>query len=281
MTKTLKIGWWNTGFAPPTTKKAKSKRTLSQVIKIVKSLFLQKGIELLGLCEMSEAAFMDAGLQSWMAANNIKFDVYGKKFGNLVWDLGILYKEDSISVTDFLIVDENEDSLEHKKTAGKWSLLVWDKPLDIYLSHFAQSSTRSIEKRDIINRIITSVISNPGKIEAIAMGDYNIQLCEEELYLKIDKSRQRSITNRVYSPFWRFCSEKYGQSVADSISGTTYFNGEWHLLDYFFYNKILTDTNNVLYCDEDDFGILDDIFAGTDLKKQDHLPVYITLKGNL
>lgn len=280
MESQAKVGWWNTGFRPPTTiRNAKGKRSLLEAVNIIFRLIDQKNISILGLCEISDEFLTSSEFSNELTKRELKHVQYTKTQGNLVWDIALIYDPVIVEIGNHYILGEGDVKV-HKKIAVKWEAKMFGHRIDFYLSHFTAKSIGPDEKRELINDINSALINSVDCKISIAMGDYNLQLFEENTFKKIARSRQYAQKKLLsYSPFWKKAGEKFHHTSNKQISGTSFYDGTWHFVDFMFYHPSLCNHQNPMYIDDSDADIIDDIFLPHEIES-DHLPIYLTLRKN-
>jgi hypothetical protein len=227
----LTFAWWNTGLSPAGKERsgtgAVSDDDVRIAVGIVNGLFQTLDVDCLALGEVTRTDLY----RLCDCLKRRECSVYDgtHRDGRLVFDTGVIYRTDRISLDfDLAIMDLWGD--RKLKLANWLILMVQDeaRPFHLFVSHWPSHVqpdseqlriTMACRLRAKVDEIIEHSMDDA---YIILMGDFNEEpfhhCMEHELLATRDRSLARKRARHLYNPFWRHLGESAPHTCHDTSS---------------------------------------------------------------
>lgn len=210
----LDLFWWNVGISPPlppgVQKKDKSKELLIAG-EYIKKFSLERPIDLIGLCEVSENEYdYLSNLSKELQMTYIDLSEF---VGKVCIDMAVMYEESKLEyIKHKSIVDRLPDGTS-VRTGSKVVFRERKNKqfISVFLSHWASIlHMDDISRDDVANSLrshINVVYDKYGPdAQIILMGDYNAQPYSTSVHRKLFSTKDYHLVkkkkNLLFNPFW-------------------------------------------------------------------------------
>jgi len=286
----LNVCWWNIGISPPVRKKKEDKSEAIEIAKqYVKSIGVEKKIDVFAICEISE----DEALDFSAVADELQLtylDLSGT-VGRVIIDISIMYEASKLEYISYKYVTKIQPDERTLRVGVRVVFKDAEKErfITLFLSHWpsvlsADEVVREAAAITLRNNIDNILDAHGVESQILCMGDYNTNpyslAIHNNLYATRDFHIIKNKRRLLFNPSWYFLSDKKTNNI-----GTYHYksasSNRWYVFDQmlfsssFLYGKEDCFKLDISSLDfqkalEDDNNCVDAVF----FKNFDHYPIF-------
>lgn len=292
--KKITFSWWNTSLSPHSKENKSSDEHKLYVLFILTRLFIEKDVDVLCLCEVTEEDIYYIVEQ--LNLESLNYNIYNGALrdGRKKFDLCIIYRTSKLTFVSSDIISKMQITKKiHAAQQVNFIINETNEPLALYLVHWSSrlydypDSPNKIQLGSLLRDAVDDCRDTKNIKHVVILGDFNDEPYNQSLTDSLFASRDIHLVQKLpkllYNPFWRHMSHKalHPFNNSDEKGCGTYFyksdqSNRWKTFDQIIFSSDFVNGDG-WYLNEEKTEVFGDKqlidYVYNSKSKFDHLPI--------
>ncbi|MFP2692596.1 endonuclease/exonuclease/phosphatase family protein [Enterobacter ludwigii] len=292
--KKITFSWWNTSMSPHSKENTASDEHKYYVLYILARLFIEKDVDVLCLCEVSEKDI--AYINEQLDLKSLNYNIYNGALrdGRKKFDVCVIYRASILTLIGSDIISKMQITRKiHAAQQVNFIINETAEPIAIYLVHWSSrlydypDSPNKIQLGSLLRDAVDICRDSKNIKHVVILGDFNDEPYNQSLTDSLFASRDISLVQKLpkllYNPFWRHMSHRtlHPFNSSDEKGCGTYFyksdqSNRWKTFDQIIFSSDFI-SGKSWYLNEEKTEVFGDKqlidYVYNSKSKFDHLPI--------